>query len=411
MRLRFKTVLSFILLLIIGCLSIGSGYVYYVNYIKKEAVVVANGDLTINYANGNDFSKYKNTNFSFSVTNNSDKVVYYYILIKNIKGNNKDVLYELKSNNSDILVSGKLKSEIIYNSITIDPHKTDSYVLRFYSDSDKSYGGEVFIESKLKDDITFADIILKNNKVNEATLSKVGENSVVDEGLQKDVGENGPVYYFRGNINDNYVLFGDLNWRIVKINDDGSVKLVLDDILDVLGKYYEGNNSHFKDSVIRDQLNRWFNTKLGNYNDLIANYKFCNDYVRDDKTNNYVAYNRINTDIIPSFICFGEKVNTKIGLLTADEVLLAGGSKVDNKSYYLYNEGIKEDYFTMTSSKLINNIYYPFVVDKNGRIVDNVSGTLNRGVRPVINVIHNVTATGDGTKDNPYIIEEIIKGK
>ena len=36
-------------------------------------------------------------------------------------------------------------------------------------------------------------------------------------------------YYFRGNVKDNYVNFADMCWRIVRIEGDGSVKLILED--------------------------------------------------------------------------------------------------------------------------------------------------------------------------------------
>ena len=409
MRLRFKTILSFIIILLISILLVGAGYVYYKEHIKKEALIIANGDLTINYVNGDKFSNNKNKKLSFSVTNDSDKVRYYYILIKNIKGNNKKVSYELKSQKKDILLKGKLKSEIIYNSIAINPKMTDNYTITFTTNNNESYGGEVAVESKLKDEMTFSDVILQNNKVNEATISKIGEISTEDEGLQKSSDTFGPTYYFRGNVQDNYVSFGNMTWRIVKINGDGSVKLVLNDILDVLGKYYEGSSYDYNSSQIKKELKKWYDTRLDTYSDLIANYKFCNDNVQDDKTGNYIAYNRINVDLIPNFVCFGEKINTKIGLLTADEVMLAGGGEKENNNYYLYNDKIENEYYTMTSAKYANDIYYPYMVSKSGNIISNIAGNLNRGIRPVINIVHSVTAVGKGTINDPYIIEGLIQ--
>lgn len=40
---------------------------------------------------------------------------------------------------------------------------------------------------------------------------------------------DGISYYFRGNVEDNYVDFADMCWRIVRIQGDGSIKLVLED--------------------------------------------------------------------------------------------------------------------------------------------------------------------------------------
>jgi len=80
------------------------------------------------------------------------------------------------------------------------------------------------------------------------------------------------------------------------------------------------------------------------------------------------------------------------------------GIETENKDYYLYNSSIETDYFTMTSAKS-DNSYYPFAVGINGALKTDTSGTVFRGVRPVINIIHNINVTGDGTKENPYVID------
>ena len=49
-------------------------------------------------------------------------------------------------------------------------------------------------------------------------------NKILDNG---EIGDYS--YYFRGNVEDNYVNFADMCWRIVRIAGDGSVKLVLED--------------------------------------------------------------------------------------------------------------------------------------------------------------------------------------
>jgi len=41
--------------------------------------------------------------------------------------------------------------------------------------------------------------------------------------------DDGPSYYFRGNVKDNYVNFAGMCWRIVRIAGDGSIKLILED--------------------------------------------------------------------------------------------------------------------------------------------------------------------------------------
>lgn len=155
-------------------------------------------------------------------------------------------------------------------------------------------------------------------------------------------------------------------------------------------------------------MNTWYDTYLNNYGDYIAYYKFCNDNVIDSDGITYNAYNRVVINKIPTFVCLGDSDNSKIGLLTADEVTMAGASTTENKSYYLYNEDIDTSYWTMTGSRNINGVFYPFMVDSNGALINNTAGNLYRGVRPVINIIKTAKVEGDGTYDNPYklIIED-----
>lgn len=96
--------------------------------------------------------------------------------------------------------------------------------------------------------------------------------------------------------------------------------------------------------------------------------------------------------------------NGKIGLLTADEVVMAGGSTDSNNSYYLYNSSIETNYYTMTNARIDGSLYYPFIVNIEGGLEYDTNGTLVRGVRPVINIIKTAKVSGSGTVDDPYQI-------
>ena len=45
---------------------------------------------------------------------------------------------------------------------------------------------------------------------------------------QDDLGTS---YYFRGNV-ENYLDFAGFTWRVVRINEDGTVRLILNDRID-----------------------------------------------------------------------------------------------------------------------------------------------------------------------------------
>ena len=56
----------------------------------------------------------------------------------------------------------------------------------------------------------------------------------------------GTSYYFRGNVTNNYVKFGGFYWRILRINGDGTIRLVYD------GTSAHNNNEASSDRIIGD---------------------------------------------------------------------------------------------------------------------------------------------------------------
>lgn len=54
----------------------------------------------------------------------------------------------------------------------------------------------------------------------------------------------GTSYYFRGNVTNNYVKFGGFYWRILRINGDGTIRLVYD------GTSAHNNNESSSDRII-----------------------------------------------------------------------------------------------------------------------------------------------------------------
>ena len=399
MRLRFKSALGFIFLLIAICAFLGVGYIFY-GKISNDSDIVVDGKITINYLTGKKFELNGNNEVSFSVTNNDTETKYYYIQLTDIYA--KDVKYELTSSDN-LKIANELKSEIISNQVSINAQETVNYTIKFTTKDNEKYSGVIQIGEKNDENNAFADVIIANNKLNETSLTKNGESATLDEGFLKNTDDLGVAYYFRGAVSNNNVKFADKNWKIVKINGDGSVKLVLDGTIEELNKYYESEFS-FENSKISESLNNWYNVNLKDYSDYIAYYKFCNDIVTEEESTNYIGYSRIITNKIPMYVCLGNKVNTKIGLLTADEVSMAGASTNENKSFYLYNENSKTAYYLMTGAEYKNGTYYPFLVNTDGSIIANTAGNLLRSIRPVINIIKNAKITGNGSLEEPYEI-------
>lgn len=402
MRLRYKISLVFILLLMVICIILG---VSYKKYFYNKSIIVVDGNITINYANGNKFKDKNDKTINFTVTNNSDQEETFYVKLSNVYA--LDAQYSLIGLNDGVLVENKLISSIVSDQIMVPANATQEYEMAIKTNNNENYSGELVVALSNKASKTFADIIKDNNEVKEKPITSFSENAYENEGLIKDVTEAGTLYYFRGNVTNNYVTFADNLWQIVKINEDGSVKLVLNKTIDMVSSYISSEDINFENSLIATTLNDWQSVYLASYTDKIASHKFCNDTLITEGNEYYAAYDRINKNYIPNNNCFGTLVNANIGLLTADEVVMAGALSTDNTSYYLYNPDITTSYYTMTSAKINNNGYYPFVVNSNGALSTESLGTESLGIRPVINIIKNVSATGDGSKENPYKLLDI----
>lgn len=403
MRARFKSALGFIMMLLILSIVLFAFYFVYKKVRSSDGDIKITGDLSINFHNGKKINIDKEYKTKITVINNGNEDIYYYIEFINPKNAN-GVTYTL-TDNALINVSDELPkhNEIISSYILIKKGEIHDYELTFKNTSDNVASVELDCEQEALNNNTFAETILKNNEIKSESKTVVGkEIATEDEGLIKTVDDYGATYYFRGNVQNNNVSINNLNFKIVRINGDGSVRLALASDTGELKKYVDSNDKYgYKDSVIKAYLDSWIDINLGDYTSFLATQKYCNDVLLNENT--FYAYTRVVEDFIPSFICLSDKVSSKVALLTVDEVLFAGASSnEENTSYYLYNDSIETDSFLMSSSKLSNGIYYPFALSKNGKVLSDVSGSFLRSVRPVITIIKTALVEGDGTSANPY---------
>lgn len=86
-----------------------------------------------------------------------------------------------------------------------------------------------------------------------------------------------------------------------------------------------------------------------------------------------------------------------IGLVTADEVVLAGGWSSSNSNYYLYSG---QDYWTM-SPEYFNGTAREHHVLPSGAADDDFV-YIDNGARPVINLSSEILKNGSGTASDPY---------
>ena len=93
-----------------------------------------------------------------------------------------------------------------------------------------------------------------------------------------------------------------------------------------------------------------------------------------------------------------------VGLVTADEVVLAGGKyNSNNNSYYFYTG---TDYWTGSPYSFSINSAYMFSIKQNGCLYSTNVYNDNIGIRPSISLNNNVVIKeGNGSVDKPYLIK------
>ena len=282
----------------------------------------------------------------------------------------------------------------------------------------------------------------------------------------------GTSYYFRGAVNNNWIKYGkdssnkDIYWRIIRINGDNSIRMIYSGTVnpiyessvinsngvlmqtattgigttkfnnssnraEYVGYMYTTNSQHGyqTSSLIKNSVDNWFkNTTLNGDTNVVDNV-FCNDRNLPKGTWNSIPTNKIEygprkrflDSLIPSLNCENSqdrftksttigngKLIYPVGLITADEVSLAGSYWLsNNQTFYLYTG---YSYYTM-SPNLVKKyssgsiISYVFIMTEEGNM-PNYSVTSTAYIRPVINLNGNVKLSGTGTYDNVY---EVVK--
>lgn len=291
-------------------------------------------------------------------------------------------------------------------------------------------------------------LILKNNT--PKSDANINFDLINGDGLyytSNNTQNNRTTYYFRGNVTNNYVSFAGLVWRIIRINEDGTIRLISkDSVISNSGiKFNElsDNNAYvgymygIKESTVYETVHS--NTNSSNIKtnndellrgllttglDYMADAGFCGDRaiasetsgtgVKTDLTYYGIVERTIGTKK-PKFSCSnmndlytltssttGNKSLTyPIGLITADEVIYAGGA-LPNNTYYLYNG---TNYWTMTPFSYAGGAKVA-VVSSTGELTSKIVTDDTINFRPVINLKSDVeVSSGNGTSSSPYVIK------
>ena len=260
-----------------------------------------------------------------------------------------------------------------------------------------------------------------------------------------------PIYYYRGAVTNNNLLFANFCWKIVRTTDTGGIKLIYNGAtaegkctnttgtltqikaskfnpgygnIQYIGYSYGTNNA--TDSTAKAAIEAWYKTYIDekndasgkSYSDYLEDTVWCND--RKGSATSLGARVRLYNNKSPSLVCQQNAdkytVSTDIGnglskypvgLLTADEAAFAGAVwDTGNTKYYLYTNQhqwlMTPAYFSSETGAQI------FVVQTNGKLKsdDADRGMYPVGLRPVISLRLGIDFTGgDGTASNPYRVE------
>ena len=277
---------------------------------------------------------------------------------------------------------------------------------------------EVINEFKIKISVEKPKIVLKdeilrlNPLITESpTLTTSSNNTSDASGLYKSTATNdgSPTYYFRGNVENNYVSFAGFTWRIVRINEDGTIRLIMSE--GIYGsKIYGNSNQYYTLSSLSNNLNYWYEEKIkNNYSNKLATGDYYCEQAKVKSSNNYSFGNAVvelYTDYVPNFKCEEDGnghgiVKSNIGLLTYDEIVYAGGYyNKNNNQIYLNNGNIT---WTMSPN---GYRYYGSVWElRSGMIYSQDSANASWTIRPVINLKADITAIGSGTSTDPFVVQ------
>lgn len=278
----------------------------------------------------------------------------------------------------------------------------------------------------------------------------------------------GTSYYYRGNVQNNYVKFAGFYWRIVRINGDGSIRLIYDGTsLHANGEVsedrqigtsafnetaddnayvgymygtpgsstYAETHANINDSTMKKYIDTWYENNLLDVSEYISDSDFYNDRSFSPyETKNAAGYSKIETayhwhnpnyvivegDVWSfnpnsNFLTINKKVkndifNVKsgylkypIGLISLDELILAGGEIGCNDKFYMYSG---QSYWTMSPYMFYGNAARFRIMASFGNLWIDAAANEILGVRPVISLKPDSLKSGEGTMSNPYVITE-----
>lgn len=190
---------------------------------------------------------------------------------------------------------------------------------------------------------------------------------------------SGGNYIYKGNITNNYLKYNNLLWRIVRINADNSIDIILDDYISLLP--WDSKVNNFTSSEIYNYINNDFLDLLDK--ELLNKTSFCTDKISSLSS---ITCNEQNSDSYVKLLDvanFLNSVNKGKSYLVDEEEIFWLADYGDDKIWH--TNGIN------VSQSDVNSFYE---------------------IRPMVRLRNTITySTGEGTIEKPFIVdkEDVLK--
>lgn len=221
-------------------------------------------------------------------------------------------------------------------------------------------------------------------------------------------------YVFKGETVNNYVQLESRIWRIVKVNSDKTITLILDRAADREYPYddrynqqadYDYGINNYQTSRIREQLQLMYNE------------------TNPEEEENYILTEKDKTHLVNFDLCIGKMSKTdtihdnsiectqtitdKIGLLTVSDYMNASAdvncNVVGSNSCQNYNYLSQNGTFWLMTPSTKDTFSTLYV--GTGTVKESEASE-NKKVRPVITLAANTLISGgDGSQANPYVVK------
>ena len=411
------------------------------------------------------------TTLSSAFSTGNSKGALKYAVLDNTSTTSTVTVASLLNQQFNIVSKGSITStgKITLLTKQLSNTKLNKYLIVIYADvskiandaMDASFNGTVSADANQgKAPITPEDQLVNLGLSVSSGTPNFTKTSIDDKtnGIYSAKDDLGTSYYFRGNVTNNYVKFANKYWRIIRINGDGTIRMIYagtsahangyddsstDDMSIGTSAFnssyndntyvgymygtagastYANTHSNTTNSTIKTKLDSWYDTNIVNTGNekYIADAIYCNDRSVSSGTGigttntTYAARTRGNNGQ-PTLKCANNndkftksttigngKLTKMIGLITSDEVIYAGGkSGTYNQEYYLYSGAW---YWTMapysyaSGRARVNSVY------RNG-LLDNPSvNSDGGGVRPVVSLKSDAISGGSGTAASPFLV-------